>query len=330
MRSDPASRNGAVPLRALLGFATAVAILVVIVVQVQGAMEASARRAFAELRTGYAPDSVTVLGPMDEALRETSGLAVSAAYPGVLWSHNDSGDEARFYAVDHTGAVLAVFDLAGVEAQDWEDMDAGPCPVHPSRTCLYLGDIGDNVRRRDVLTVHVVPEPDPDMPADAESGRRVVEPAGRLRYLYPEDSRDAEALAVSPSGDVVLVTKGRAPEILLFHLDAGAVRAAVESDEPLRLAPGHVLPIEPDWDLGRIVTGASFNPDGTVLAVRTLSEIYFFTWPGLGEAQPPCFLGRREPQGEAVAWEPGGSLLLTSETNFRGPGALTRVWCGAS
>ena len=33
-------------------------------------------------------------------LIESSGVAVSRAYPDVLWSHNDSGDGPYVYATD--------------------------------------------------------------------------------------------------------------------------------------------------------------------------------------------------------------------------------------
>jgi Zn-finger nucleic acid-binding protein len=38
-------------------------------------------------------------------LKETSGLAASAKNPGELWLHNDSGDTARVFAIDQSGAV---------------------------------------------------------------------------------------------------------------------------------------------------------------------------------------------------------------------------------
>jgi hypothetical protein len=298
--------------------------LTVIVVRVQAMSESAAERAYADLRMSFAPESIAPLGAIDAGLRETSGLAVSRTHAGILWSHNDSGDEAQLYAVDLTGTILATFDLAGVEARDWEAMDLGPCPIEPAGTCLYLADTGDNTRRRDTLEVHVVREPDP------AGGSATLTPLGRLRYRYPTEARDAEAVAVSPDGDLVVVTKGRTPDVRLFRLDPLAVHDAVVGDRAVVLDAGVVLPIEPDWDVGRVVTGASFRPDGLILAVRTLSEIFFFGWPSLDEAGPPCFLGTREPQGEAVAWETERTLLLTSETNMTGPGLLHRVWCGVS
>jgi hypothetical protein len=296
--------------------------LVVVLQQLRRADRTQAAERFAEARMSFAPDSVEVLGRIDPRLRETSGLATSTREGAAYWSHNDSGDDALLYALDPTGAVVAVFELADVEARDWEALDRGACPADETASCLFVADTGDNVRRRDVLLVHVVPEPDP------MSGGGTVEVAGTLRYLYPDGARDAEGVAVAADGSVVVVTKGRVPEIRLFVIDGARVREAVATDTPVRLGAGVALPIVPDWDVGRVVTGAAFSPDGSVLAVRTLSEIYFYGWPDLNEVAPPCFLGRREPQGEAIAWQDAGTVILTSETNGRGPGELLRVRCG--
>ena len=40
--------------------------------------------------------------------------------------------------------------------EDWEAIAVGPCG---SRTCLFVGDIGDNKARRKHITIHRVTEP---------------------------------------------------------------------------------------------------------------------------------------------------------------------------
>jgi hypothetical protein len=276
---------------------------------------------------GRGPVSVDTLGVLPSALRESSGLAASRTHPGIFWTHNDSGDEPRFYAVDGRGALVATYRVAHAEAVDWEDVDLGPCPGPGSEraaTCLYLGDIGDNDRRRHEHTVYVVPEPDP-----ADTARAVL-PAGRVRFDYPDRPHDAEAVAVHPRGDLVIVTKGRTPTILLYHLDPDAVWAAMAADTLVHLPQGLPLPIVPDRAAGRVVTGATFGALGSVLAIRTYSEIFFYRWPLAdppAEAAPTCFLGDLEPQGEAVAFGEDGSLLLTSEAAEGRSGSLLRVKC---
>ena len=93
------------------------------------------------------------LGVVPDELTESSGLAVSRTQPGVLWSHNDSGDGPNLYAIDPSGRLLAVFPVANAAAVDWEDMSSGPCPASllaraplEGAACLYLADSGDNDR----------------------------------------------------------------------------------------------------------------------------------------------------------------------------------------
>lgn len=282
---------------------------------------------FIEEGTAHAPTSVDTLGLLPDVLHESSGVAVSRVHPGIFWTHNDSGDRPRFFAVDSTARVIGIWNVADAKAVDWEDLDVGPCPeseVAASSSCLYLADMGDNDRQRTEHTVYVVAEPDP---ADTT---RTVRPLGRLRFRYPDVAHDAEALAVHPSGDLVVVSKGRTDTILLYHLSPGELAGDVEADTTVTLPPGTVLPIGPDWSVGRVVTGGSFNPAGDVLVVRTYSEIYFYRWPIRGapvEADTTCFLGDLEPQGEAVAFQGADALVLTSERAEGRSGALLRVKC---
>jgi hypothetical protein len=188
-----------------------------------------ARARFAKAQEVHAPRSVETLGPLPDVLVESSGLGVSRAHPGVLWTHNDSGDRPRFYAIDTTARLLGTWDVRGAQARDWEDMALARCPpsvatADLSRTdCLWLADTGDNGLERDTLTVYLVSEPDPSDPA------RAVDLLGRIRYRYPDGAHDVEGVAVDREGDLVFVTKGRTPDILLFELPASAVDAALRA-----------------------------------------------------------------------------------------------------
>ena len=94
------------------------------------------------------------------------------------------------------------------------------------------------------------------------------------------------------------------------------------------VAPTDTLPIVPQRMLGRWVTGGSIRPDGKEAVIRTYTEIYFFSiegdrWTLEG---PACFLGPREPQGEAVDYLDDGSLILTSEKS-NGEPTIFRARC---
>ena len=106
-------------------------------------------------------------------LVESSGVAVSRAYPGVLWTHNDSGDGPYLYATDLRGTDRGALLVPGAQAIDWEDMSLGPCPVAfrlQPRACVYLADSGDNMEFRPFVTIYAVPEPPPPERASDTSG----------------------------------------------------------------------------------------------------------------------------------------------------------------
>src|SRR5437660_5290761 len=116
------------------------------------------RRLFALLASAFAVSRLTAVAPavgqrscqiteaisLLQELPEASGLAASRRTPGVLWSHNDSGEPVVF-ALTPAGAVKGRVRVTGARVKDWEDIAVGPCP---QSTCLYIADIGDNNETR--------------------------------------------------------------------------------------------------------------------------------------------------------------------------------------
>ena len=269
---------------------------------------------------------IEATGEVPRVLFESSGVAVSGIQSGVIWSHNDSGGDTKLYAMNMEGDLLAEIEVADAHARDWESMEAAPCPTAPDRPCLYIGDIGDNQRRYGELTVYVVSEPrlaerTADLPVLSQS----------FRYRYPDFARDAEGLAVTPDGDVIVVTKGRSGSIDFFRLTREEVVVALASGSVLTAEHIGNTGIDPDISVGRQVTGAAMAPDGRRLAVRTYSEIYLYsladssgTFSPLSE---PCWLGDLEAQGEAIDFEDDSTFVLTSEAARGRVGEIHRVRC---
>jgi hypothetical protein len=294
-------------------------------------LESRARTAYFAHGRAYAPRVLEEIALLPPELREASGLAVSRTQPGVVWAHNDSGDAPMLYAIDQKGRLLARVAVLDAVAIDWEDIASGPCPAEgPMTHCLYIADTGNNSRARDVLTIFIVTEPSVSGASPADP---IAVKARSIRFRYPSEPEDAEALAVLPNGDVTIVTKGRTPTISFFGFSRADVVGALMSGEVLTAAPQGITGISPDQGLGRWVTSAAMSPDGMTLAVRTYSEIFFYApedgpqgrrWRDL---RRPCFLGDIEPQGEAIDYLDDRTLLIGSETALGRRGALHRVQC---
>lgn len=254
-------------------------------------------------------------------LNESSGVATSRRRPGVYWTLNDSGDGPVLYATDSTGRDLGFVTLTGARNVDWEDLAIGPCGRSAS-PCLFVGDIGDNGRSRRTIVVYRVPEPQP--PAGPADTTRTVTVQDSFVLRYPDGPHDAEALVVTASGMMYIVTKDRSGAPTLYAAPAG------DSGTSGTLRPVGTLSLAVDLVRGRLVTGAALSPDGDVLAVRTYASLHFFRRSGDGFAvalTPPEGLPIPvvEAQGEAVTFDGPGRLVLTSERGFAGRALLTRL-----
>ncbi len=250
----------------------------------------------------------------DPRLTEASGLAFGHRSPSVLYLHNDSGDSARFFAVDAvTGRTRAVCDVPGARNVDWEDL--GTAPDRRGVASVWLADIGDNDSQRPEIAIYRV-----DEPVIGAAPEIVTAAPDRWRLRYPDGPHDAESMIVDPVRHrLYLVTKS-----LFGHSEVFSVPP---SPDPQRVQPMTKIaslsfgltgtPGGPNIVGQLTATGASMSPDGAVLAIRTYTDAYL--WPvtggdlALALRQAPVRLPLpAQPQGEAVAVG-NGFLLIGSE-----------------
>lgn len=227
-------------------------------------------------------------------------MVASKAHPGVLYAHNDSGDSARFFAVGADGAKLGTFHVTNAEAVDWEDIAGGPC-ADPSKSCLYIGDIGDNERSRDEYVIYRVEEPATLADADFDVTAEV------FPFVYPDGPHDAETLLVHPeTGRVYVVSKGSGARIYGLPLPLGTTTMEAESY-------GHAnVP-----DLALHVTGGDVRYDGRAILLRTKQSVWRYelavgdSVEAALEALPCEATSAYESQGEAVAFSASGDGYFT-------------------
>ncbi|MCB9741890.1 MAG: hypothetical protein H6741_23520 [Alphaproteobacteria bacterium] len=270
----------------------------------------------------YAEPERIAATPEGNGVDESSGLAPSFTRPGVWFTHNDAGGEARLYAFTLDGEDRGAHDVLGVPFQDWEALSAGPCPATvegPEGRCLYIGDIGDNGRSREDIQVFIVPEPQ----ADEET---LTARGWNLRY--PDGARDAETLFISPiSGQLGIVTKDADGLSEIYVLDAPPASGQTAT---LRLLAN--LGIVAEEGRSRRTTGGDIDPEGQRVVVRSYGQLLLWDrdpcapyahWarlPDLTLAAP-----EDETQGEAVAFDPRtGDLITSSEGD---PMELFRYAC---
>ena len=220
----------------------------------------------------------------DSQITESSGLARSTYARDVLWTHNDSGDGPRVFAVGPDGQTRATVRLDGATAQDWEDISTG------RGHSLWVGDIGDNGRSRSSITVYRFVEPE-----QIASGTLN---ARRYTFRYEDGRHDAEGLMVRPTtGRVFVVTKSP---------DGGAIYRA-----PKGLSTTSVNVLRRVRSVPIKITAASFAPDGRRFVLTNYSTAYFYADMG---ARPRSVDAPDTRQGESVEFSrSGGQVLLGSE-----------------
>lgn len=217
----------------------------------------------------------------DERIDESSGLVVTG---DTLLTVNDSGDGPFLYAVDRaTGETTGVTTFA---PEDPVDVEA----LAPGRDgAVWVGDIGDNPRSRESVTVHRV--------APVPGGGTVDAPAYALRYA--DRPHDAETLLVHPRTERVLLVTKR-PFV------GGEVHRA-----PADLRPGVVHRLAKVATVPGMVTDGAFLPDGDHVVLRTYGSAAVYTYPGFD--QIVSFELPEQEQGEALAIGPDGRVYLSTE-----------------
>jgi GTP-binding protein EngB required for normal cell division len=272
--------------------------------------------------TPQAPqDSCTVTTP---ALAELSGMVIDSSRDGdAVVALSDGGRRidlqrlGRALAPGSADCAITGTRRVDIDPYDAEDLARGPDGA------LWVADIGDNDERRDTVAVIVVPA-------------RGAPALHRLRY--PDGPHDAEALLVDPTGRPVIVTK----QIGSAGVYRTAEPPAGTGPVPLELVGRLSLPASdteggPVGAIGPlVVTGAAASADGRVVALRSYTDAWLYPAPdgdpamALTENPAPVRVPLPdEPQGEAIAFTPDGSLVSGSETRG-GVRAVIRVVPGAA
>ena len=224
-----------------------------------------------------------------EELPEASGLAPSHVNPGMIWTHNDSGDLPRIFLLEPaTGRILSTVYLEGIENRDWEDIATGPGP--DGTPYVFIGEIGDNRRVYDKKHIHYFPEPKLNSEVDT------IREFGTYSFNLPDEKRDSEALTIDPeTRDILLFSKWE-PRVVVYKI-------------PFR--EGDYGQIETLGKVGfTLVVAAEISPAGNELLLKTYEYIFLITREE-GQSWAEAILGNSskslpykvEKQGESICWD---------------------------
>jgi hypothetical protein len=225
---------------------------------------------------GEGPGHRTLFRFTDRSITESSGLVDAGS---VVYTMNDSGAGPVLYAVDpRTGDTTGTTTYSSSDVEDVEALAPAPGGA------VWVGDIGDNLTRRDEVWLYRVTPGQPDAP--------------RFALTYPGPARDAETLLAQPvTGRLFVVSKS---------VFGGVVFAA-----PRSLEPGRSHRLRRFAQVPGLVTDGAFFPDGRHVLLRGYGTAAVYTFPGF--ALRGRFTLPPQRQGEGVSIGADGRILLSSE-----------------
>jgi len=247
--------------------------------------------------------STPVTNNTQHNFRELSGVAASHVYPGLLYVHEDSGNANEVYVTNAGGDDLGKIVLNGVYNRDWEDIATGPGP-DPTKTYIYVAEIGDNDAVYNSVYVYRFPEPDLSG-ANAQTVKEVT--PDKIQMSYPTGAVNAETLMIEPSTkDLYIATKQTGKSILYV------ARYPQSLTVTNTLAPLAKLPFD-------LLTAGDISPDGTEILIRNTGQIWYWKrQPGesvastLLRAPQDAPYSRNEHQGEGVGFAADGGGYFTN------------------
>jgi hypothetical protein len=241
---------------------------------------------------GAAPSPGIAFTISDSRITESSGLAVSARHPGVVYTHNDSGGSATIYAIGPDGRTRATLAVLGAQNRDWEGIAVGRDQAGPA---IFMGDIGDNAGgAQPYVTVYRVSEParltDQALPATA------------YRLRYEDGPRNAESILVNPRTNRLYIASKQ--------IGGGLYEA------PARLRTDRVNVLRRVGPAPLLATDGAYAPDGSHFVIRTYYAAHIYSAPGklLRIVSLP-----NQEQGESIAYAADGRSLLAGSEGPRSP-----------
>jgi hypothetical protein len=278
--------------------------------------------------TNKSPDKISkdygkpeIIGKIEsKEINESSGISASHCSEGVFWTHNDSGDDALLYALNKKGEKLGTFKVRGAENVDWEDIAA--FQDKQGKCFLYVGDIGNNTRNRDVFTIYRVAEPKVSG-ADKNSSKKnpsKTENAEAIKFEYPDLRHDAETLMVNPNNADIYILSKRLSD------SAGVYKLAADYDlnktNKLEKIGDFKVPAIPNG----LLTGGDISPDGKRVVLCDYFNAYEINLPAKAKnfdeiwKQKPLIveLGERA-QGEAIGYSVDGKAIFATSEKKNSP-----------
>lgn len=232
-------------------------------------------------------------------IREASGLAASFNNPGMLWTHNDSGNIADIFLISEKGEIKCTVHLSGIKNRDWEDIAVGS---EGEKNYLYIAEIGDNNAAYDTKFLYRIEEP---QIAEGVTDTTIHQ-IDKIEFTLSDGARDTEALTIDPVSKNFYILSKRERQVNLYRLSFPL--STTESMIAKKVLEG--LPFS-------LIVAADISKDGSEILTKNYDHVFYWKrTPGelvedVFKRTPERLRYNPEPQGEAIAFDPDGTGYYT-------------------
>jgi len=263
------------------------------------------------------------LGKVEEKdIDEASGLIASRTQKGLLWTHNDHGDDARIFAMSEEGEDFGTWDLEDVDHKDFEDITQGPGPIQ-GINYIYLGDIGNNDYDREEVYVYRFPEPEVSFTKNAKN---VIDKDNieKITIINPHGpGEDMETLMMDPITNQLYVLTKNHEEAIAYIYKFSPPMQRIQSSEKVTIEMEEVGYIERE-----MLVAGDVSIDGSKILLRRAHSKGAWMWERQAEQSVEealinnvsCDLKLvEEEQGEAIAVDPSAEGFYTTSEGEHQP-----------
>jgi len=245
-------------------------------------------------------------GSVDRKIEEASGLISSTVNPGMLWTHNDSGNPAEIFLIDSAAKIKMTCTLKGIKNRDWEDITIGPGPKK-GKTYIYVGDIGDNLSQYATKLIYRFEEPLFD------SETKEIKEVETLMIQLSDGVRDTEAMMIDPVSNNLFLVSKREDSVRLYQVDYPFAKGMLLTAKKVAVL-----------DLTQIVA-ANISRNGEEVLMKNYNLVYYWkrkpeqSLIELLQQKPVKLPYDSEAQGESIcfAYDEKGYYTLSESSGNR-------------
>jgi len=245
-------------------------------------------------------------------IKEASGLAHSIMNSNSLWVHNDSGDGPFLYLISTIDSkYYGNIKIKGIKNEDWEDLAIGPSILDEDSSFIYIGEIGDNKKKKKIKKIYFFKEPKiTDFSKTIE-----IDDFYTIRFSTDKKIEDFETLMIDPnSKEIFIVSKSKKNKQKIYkiktkNIDLNKIQVAKK-----------ILSLDFKSYNGKI-TGGDISYNGNECLIKTYDNIFYWKkkhdqkWENIWGSSPTILNYNPEPQGEAICWSLDSQSYFTLSEN---------------